>query len=68
MKIEKLNYSRHPWRLLDSEGREVYTRQSMDHPNLGVTAFSSPVCGETKAECTANALALLEFLIRKPAA
>jgi hypothetical protein len=67
MKIEKLNYSRHPWRLLDSEGREVYTRQTMDHPSIGMTAFSGPVCGETKAECMASALALLESLMRRKA-
>jgi hypothetical protein len=65
MKIERLNYSRHPWRLLDNEGREVYVPQAFDHPALGMTVHSGPVCGATKTECVENALALLGTLLER---
>lgn len=63
MRIERRPYSRSPWRLITSEGKEVATPKGFDHPGLGMTVISSAVCGETKAECTANALALLEALL-----
>jgi hypothetical protein len=65
MKIEKLSYSRQPWRLVDSEGREIYSPQVLEHPSLGMTVYSGPVCGDTKTECIDNALNLLEVLLRK---
>lgn len=68
MKIERRPYSRSPWRLVTSEGVEVYAPQAFDHPSLGMTVHNGPVCGETKTECTERALALLEALMRrKPA-
>lgn len=65
MRIERRSYSRSPWRLITSDGLEVTAPRAIDHPTLGTTAFNESVCGETKAECTAKALALLEFLISK---
>lgn len=67
MRIEKLSYSRAPWRLVTSDGKEVYAPQAMDHPSIGPTVFNGPVCGESKTECTANALALLERLLKRTA-
>lgn len=64
MKIEKRGYSRKPWRLITSAGLEVWLPAGFDHPDIGVTVISEPVCGDTKAECTDKALALLEHLLR----
>lgn len=64
MKIERRSYSAKPWRLIASDGGEVYAPQAFDHPSLGMTAYSGPVCGETKTECLERALALLERLMR----
>lgn len=68
MKIEKLNYSRHPWRLVDSKGCEVYVNQPFTHPEIGHTVIQGAICGATKAECTDAALALLEALMKRPKA
>ena len=65
MLIKKLSYSRHPWRLLTSDGREVSVKIAFDHSDIGMTVINGSVSGETKAECTAAALALLEKLISK---
>jgi hypothetical protein len=59
MKIEKRNYSRSPWRLIDNNGREVYWERPMKHADLGTTWVSEPVMGDTKAECTERTLELL---------
>lgn len=67
MKIERRPYSRKPWRLVTSKGAEIYVRQAFDHPDLGATVIDGPVCGDTKAECTDAALAILETLLRKTA-
>lgn len=65
MKIEKRNYSRKPWRLIAADGGEVTARTTFEHPSLGWTAITEPVCGDTKAECTQKALDLLELLMRR---
>ena len=59
MKIEKRNYSRSPWRLIDNNGNEVYWQRPMKHPDLGPTWVNEPVMGDTKAECTERVLDLL---------
>ena len=59
MKIEKRNYSRSPWRLIDNNGREVQWQRPMKHPDLGQTWVTEPVAGATRAECTERTLELL---------
>lgn len=65
MKIVKMNYSAsaQPWRLLTAAGAEVMWQRPFDHPNLGMTWISEPVCGYTKVECTEKALQLLGLLM-----
>jgi len=63
MKIEKRSYSRNPWRLVTSDGREVAAPRSFDHPDIGITVINESISGETKTECTDRALALLEMLL-----
>jgi hypothetical protein len=46
--IKKLDYSSNPWRLLDDTGGEVYEDVTIDHPDLGKSRVSMPVCGSTK--------------------
>lgn len=59
MKIEKRSYSSNPWRLIDDAGDEVYLPQRFNHPHLGHTTISAPVCGKTKAEVVQLSLGLL---------
>lgn len=65
MKIERRNYSRAPWRLIDNNGREVYWQKPMDCPSLGKTWVSAPVCGDTKAECISETLQLLALCFHR---
>jgi hypothetical protein len=64
VKIVKLNYSRSPWRLVDKEGKEINAQVPFDHPDIGMTLITQPVCGDTKAECTEKAFFVLELLMR----
>jgi hypothetical protein len=59
MHIEKMSYSRSPWRLINNNGKEVYWSRPMDHPDLGMTWVKEPVCGRTKQECIDFVLELL---------
>ena len=63
MDIKKLGYSSKPWRLLTSDGYEVRTPIEFDHPDIGKTMIMKPVCGDTRKECEAIALAILERLM-----
>lgn len=63
MRIERRPYSRSPWRLVTSDGKEVYWKRPMDHPSLGATVVEEPVCGETKTECVENALRALAIAL-----
>lgn len=65
MRIERKNYSRGAWRLLDDNGNDVYWQKPMKHPDLGQTWVTAPVCGETKAECIAETLELLSLALRR---
>lgn len=65
MKIERKNYSRGPWRLLTDDGNDVYYNKPMDHPDLGMTWVTMPVCGETKAECLEATLSLLSQALNR---
>lgn len=47
--IERMNYSSHPWRLLDEAGQEVYQTERLELEN-GSTSVQMPVCGQTKQE------------------
>jgi hypothetical protein len=62
-RIEKRGGSSRPWRLVLSDGREVYAPQAVAHPHLGTTAVNMPISGKTRAECEAAALDLLERLL-----
>lgn len=68
--IQKLGYSRSPWRLVDLDGEADYTGPQQvcvtarfDHPTLGPTVIDEAVSGNTKAECVDAALALLGRMI-----
>jgi hypothetical protein len=63
MRIEKKDYSRGKWRLVTPNGEDVFWQKPMDHPDLGQTWVTVPVCGETKQECIYETLHLLEILI-----
>ena len=49
-KIKKCNYSSGPWRLVNEFDQEVYDDVVMDHPDMGKTVVSMPVCADTKQE------------------
>ena len=63
MRIERQNYSVNPWRLLMDDGRQVELPAAFDHPMLGKITISQPVSGNTRKDCEAKALALLEWLM-----
>lgn len=65
MKVEKRNYSADPWRLIDSNGDEVYIQVQFEHPTLGQTVINGPVCGRTKADVYVMVLQLLEFACKR---
>ena len=65
MRIEKKNYSRKPWRLLTSEGKEVQAKVEFDHPDIGKTWILESISGDTKIECTEKAMQYLEYLFSK---
>jgi hypothetical protein len=64
MEIKKFQYSAYPWRLVNSSGGFVYTNKSFDHPDLGNTVVTTPVCGKTKQECLENTLIFLESVLK----
>jgi hypothetical protein len=68
--IQKLGYSRKPWRLvdLDSEAdyngpQQVCVAARFDHPTLGPTVIDEAVSGDTQRECMEQALGLLGRMI-----
>lgn len=63
MRIERLNYSREPWRLVTSGGGQVYRWVEFDHPGVGMTAIQAPIAGATRRQCEERALELLERLL-----
>lgn len=65
MKIERRNYSRSPWRLIDNNGREVFWQRPMKHPDLGNTWVTEPVMGDTKTKCTERTLELLALCFHR---
>lgn len=64
MQIKKRGYSINPWRLVTSEGGEVYVKTVFEHPDLGKTLIDEAISGRTKTECTEKALHLLEKLLK----
>jgi hypothetical protein len=65
MRIEKKDYSRGKWRLVYPSGNDVYWQKPMDHPDIGQTWVTVPVCGETKQECIDETLQLLDLLLHR---
>jgi hypothetical protein len=68
--IQKLGYSRHPWRLVDLDGeadhagpQQVVVAVRFDHPDLGPTVIDEAVSGATQRECVEVALGLLGRMI-----
>tara|TARA_R110000868_G_scaffold101057_1_gene278210 strand:- start:10383 stop:10733 length:351 start_codon:yes stop_codon:yes gene_type:complete len=56
-KIKKFDYSSGPWRLVNEKDQEVYDDVVIDHPDLGKSRISMPVCANTKAELIDKILA-----------
>lgn len=67
LRIEKLGYSSHPWRLLTEEGIELEWSKPFKHPDIGITWVKGPICGETKKELVDEILCLLEILAKRQA-
>ena len=62
LRIEKKDYSFHPWRLVDENGDEIWTEQAIVHPMMGdgLQFIPGPVCGPTKESVIAKVLEMLE--------
>jgi len=69
--IQKLGYSRSPWRLVDLDrddfGRpvEIAVPVEFDHPTCGRTVIDEPVMGNSKTEVVERTLDLLARLIEQ---
>lgn len=68
--IQKMGYSRNPWRLVDLDAPEewngpqqVVVSVQFDHPDLGMTQIEEAVSGNTKTECIESVLRLLANII-----
>jgi hypothetical protein len=68
--IQRLSYSRNPWRLVDLDGeadhsgpQQVAVTVRFDHPTLGPTVIDEAVSGQTKSECMESVLTILGTLI-----
>jgi hypothetical protein len=68
--IQKLGYSRKPWRLvdLDSEAdysgpQQVCVTVRFEHPDLGPTLIDEAVSGDTRRECEEQVLLLMSRMI-----
>jgi len=55
MKIEKLQYSSRPWRLMKN-GQEFWVPAVFDHPVSGKILIDEPLVGDTKKELIDNIL------------
>lgn len=52
-RVEKQSYSRGAWRVLTTEGAQVWREEIFDHPFLGPTRIMGPVCFERKRDALA---------------
>lgn len=52
-RVEKRDYSRGSWRVLDSDGEQVWRKERFDHPTLGAMVIDGPVCFERKRDALA---------------
>lgn len=52
-RVEKQNYSRGAWRVLDAAGNQVWRRETFDHPFLGEIQLNGPVCFDRKRDALA---------------
>lgn len=53
LRVAKLGYSRNPWRIVDSDGQELWRDERFDHPMLGPTVISMPACFPRKRDAVA---------------
>jgi hypothetical protein len=51
--VEKQSYSRGAWRVLHTDGQQVYENQTFNHPNLGLIRIAGPVCFDRKRDALA---------------
>jgi len=67
--IQRLDYSRSPWRLVDLDREEfggpaeVSVSVVFDHPDVGRTVIDEPIMGDTKAQVIQRTLDLLGALL-----
>lgn len=52
-RVEKQDYSHGPWRVLNSQGEQVWRNEVFDHPNLGPMPMAGPVCFQRKRDAVA---------------
>lgn len=52
-RIEKQGYSRGAWRVLYETGEQVWEERLFDHPQMGATMISGPVCFDRKRDAAA---------------
>lgn len=53
MRVQKQDYSRKPWRVIDESGATVLRRETFDHPSLGVIESMWPACFDRKRDALA---------------
>lgn len=53
LRVVKLGYSVDPWRIVDADGQELWRDELFDHPMLGRTVISMPICFPRKREAVA---------------
>ena len=53
-RIEKQDYSRAPWRVLDAAtGKQVWQQEIFDRPSMGLVPVDGPVCFNRKRDALA---------------
>lgn len=52
--VRKLGYSVRPWRIVEAvTGRELWTHEVFDHPNLGQSVIPAPMSYDRKRDAVA---------------
>jgi hypothetical protein len=59
MRIEKRSYSSGAWRLIGEDGNDVHAPTVLDHPTMGKSVVSMPVCADTKQGVVDRVLGML---------
>lgn len=52
-KVEKQGYSHGAWRVLHSDGKQIWANQDIDHPFMGRVVIPGPVCFQRKRDALA---------------